>query len=219
MNRSHSVPVLVSRVRDDFYMAKVLDGPDGESCAATSAAAFEQVRSHLKKVAKRDEENYWPTIQRYELRDTRVTVRLYYRKQGRQFPASRQLRLAVRYVLGHYPDKTVECFLPDYDVVFFCPAMHDLERLIEEQVRAAASIMDGRHIAAAAMVQHSEIRSVRVTPQPKERCVQRFPEDLTNVATPMYQKGRGGGIRKSDVQSSLGSYKAMFGEGNVLMIG
>lgn len=218
---SHSVPVLVSQWTEKLYTALVLDGPASQSCAPTSAEAFDQVRNHLKKLARKGEGDRWPNIDRFELQKTTVTVRLYYRERNRQFPASRELSLQVRYILGHYADESVECFLPDFEVVFYCPSVRELDRLIDEQVRNCAAQMTSEQLTAATPPMESTIRLVRVRPQPpQDHLRQEYPETLQSVASPMVQR-----IRKRKPVRAVdrdGLLKRLYGvmrQSSVLLVG
>ncbi len=188
---SVKVPVLISKYADDLYTSRVVDGPEADACGTTAAESFGAVRDFLRKQGLREPDQYWPKIDSYQLCSTSVRVRLFYRDGKRQFPASREMKLPVRYVLGHYVDKSVECFLGDFDMVFHCPAMRELPQLIEQAVRAAASQISSRELMAATPPPESELRIVRV--RLKEASV-RFDLELTEtlsvVADPVLQRKR-----------------------------
>lgn len=218
---SHSVPVLVSQWTENLHTALVLDGPASQSCATSSAEAFDQVRSHLRKIARKGEGDQWPNIDRFELEKTTVKVRLYYREKNRQFPASRELRLHVRYVLGHYADDSVECFLPDFDVVFYCPSIRELDRLIDEQVRSCTAHMTSEQLSAATPPIESTIRLVRVRPQPPQDHLRvELPETLQSVASPMVQRLRKQKtIRAVDRSGLLKRLSDAMRQSSVLLVG
>jgi ATP-dependent Clp protease ATP-binding subunit ClpC len=185
------VPVLVSKYAEDVFTARVIDGPHADVAGVTAAAALQAVRSYLRKQAAREPYQYWPGIETYELHQARVRVRLQYREGKRQFPASREMRIAVRYVLGRYLDNSVECFLPDFNILFHCPAPHELSQLIDEAVRSAAAQLSSREIASAALPQQSELRWVRLRLKPPRA----VPDDsqtetLTAVAEPVFKQTR-----------------------------
>ncbi len=159
---THKVPVLVSQYAENLFTAKVVDGPELDAAAMTSADAFEQIRSQLKRLSQRDPDQYWPRIDEFELCSCMVKVRMFYRDGKRQFPASREMKISVQYILGKYVDKSVECFLPDYDIAFHCPAIHELSQLIEEAVRGAVASMGSRELAAATPPPETKLRFVRV---------------------------------------------------------
>ncbi len=185
------VPVLVSKYAENLFTARVVDGPEADAAGATASEAFAWVRDFLRKQGLREPDQYWPKIDSYQLCQTRVRVRLFYRDENRQFPASREIKLPVRYILGHYVDKSVECFLSDYGIVFHCPALRELPQLIEESVRGAAAQIDSRQLIAATPPQDSELRIVRVRlkeVQPKLDDQQ--IEALSVVAAPIDQRQR-----------------------------
>lgn len=156
------VPVLVSTLADDRVHCRVVDGPDADCVAKTASEAFGAVRMALKRFGDRDPDRYWPGAGDYELQRTSVQVRLLYRDGKRQTPASRRLKIPVRYVIGRYVDGSVECFLVDYGIEFHCPAITELEQLIDEAVRYAASTMTAIELAAATPPGSSDLRMVRV---------------------------------------------------------
>lgn len=167
---SIKVPVLITRYADDLFTARVIDGPEADAAAPAAAEAFAQVQKFLKQQALREPYQYWPKIDKYELHHTSVRVRLFYRDGNRQFPASREMKIPIRYVLGRYVDESVECFLTDYSIVFHCPALRELPQLIDEAVRNAAAQIGSRDLAAATPPEASELRIVRV--RLKERSFQ-----------------------------------------------
>ncbi len=188
---SVNVPVLVSKYADDLFTARVIDGPEADSVGGTATASFESVRSYLRKQGEREPDQYWPKIESYELCKTSVRVRLFYRDGKRQFPASREMKVPVRYVLGHYADNSVECFLPDFDLVFHCPAIRELAQLIDESVRGAAAQIDSRELAAATPPEQSELRLVRVRlKESRVRCDPDLLETLRTVADPVVNQQR-----------------------------
>lgn len=156
------IPVLISRYTDSLYVARVVDGPSADICATTASEAFGHVQRFLKHQARKEPYQYWPTIEEFDLRHGSTKVRLFYKDGKRQFPASRELKIPVRYVIGNYVDDSVECFLVDYDIVFHCPAKRELHQLIDEAVRGAAARIDSRELAAATPPTESELRIVRV---------------------------------------------------------
>jgi hypothetical protein len=87
-----------------LYTARVIDGPDADASAATASEAFESLRGYLRRQGEREPDQYWPKIETYRLQSTAVRVRLFYRDGKRQFPASREMKIPVRYVLGRYVD-------------------------------------------------------------------------------------------------------------------
>ncbi len=183
---SVKVPVLVTKYAEDIFTARVVDGPDADAAGTSASEAFSWVRDYLRKQGMREPDQYWPRIDSFELNETSVRVRLYYRDENRQFPASRELKLPVRYVLGHYVDKSVECFLTDFDVVFHCPAIRELPKLIEESVRGATAQIDSRELLAATPPADSELRVVRVKLRDVEdRKPQHNTETLSTVASPI----------------------------------
>ena len=160
---SIKVPVLLTRYSEQLYTARVVDGPQADVAASTAAEAMSLVHKFLKQQALREPYQYWPRIDKYELHNTTVRVRLFYRDGNRQFPASREMKIPVRYVLGRYVDDSVECFVTDYDIVFHCPAMRELPQLIDEAVRNAAAQIGSRElIAATPPPSGSELRIVRL---------------------------------------------------------
>ncbi len=185
------VPVLVTKYAADLYTARVVDGPEADAAGRTASESYTAVQKFLKQQAVREPYQYWPKIDRYELHHTSVRVRLFYRDGNRQFPASRELKIPVRYVLGRYVDDSVECFLTDHDIVFHCPAMRELPQLIDEAVRNIAAQIGSRDLVAATPPADSELRIVRV--RLKER---RFQLDsdttdaLTIVADPVVKTQR-----------------------------
>ncbi|MCG8650482.1 MAG: AAA family ATPase, partial [Pirellulales bacterium] len=143
----------------------------------------------LRKQGARHPDQYWPKIDDYQLHSTSVRVRLFYRDGKRQFPASREMKLPVRYVLGHYVDQSMECFLSDFDIVFHCPVMRELPQLIEESVRGAAAQIDSRQLLAATPPAQSELRIVRVRlKEPRLAAAEPIAETLTLVADPVIKK-------------------------------
>lgn len=188
---SVKVPVLVSCYAEELYTARVVDGPEADATGATAAEAFATVRDFLKKQGSRESDQYWPKIEQFELCRTSVRVRLFYRDGNRQFPASREMKLPVQYVLGHYVDKSVECFLCDFGIVFHCPAMRELAQLIEEAVRGAAAQIDARQLVAATPPQESELRIVRVRLKPPRlQLDSSLTESLAIVADPIVVRQR-----------------------------
>ena len=103
---SVKVPVLVSRYADDLFTARVIDGPSADAVGTNAAESFQSVRAYLRKQGTREPHQYWPKIETYELHHTTVRVRLFYRDGNRQFPASREMKIPVRYVLGRYVDQS-----------------------------------------------------------------------------------------------------------------
>ncbi len=188
---SIKVPVLVTRYGEDVYTARVVDGPEADATASTGTEALAAVQKFLKQQAEREPFQYWPKIDKYELHNVTVRVRLFYRDGNRQFPASREMKIPVRYVLGRYVDDSVECFLTDYDIVFHCPAMRELPQLIDEAVRHAAARIASRQLIAATPPSESELRIVRV--RLKERRFQLDHETtdaLAIVADPLIKTQR-----------------------------
>lgn len=188
---SVKVPVLVSMYAESVFTARVIDGPEADATGTTATESLDLVRNHLRKQGEREPDQYWPKIQNYELHSTSVRVRLFYRDGKRQFPASREMKVPVRYVLGRYVDNSVECFLPDFDIVFHCPAIRELPQLIEEAVRGAAAQISSRNLAARIPPLTTDLREVRV--RLKER---RTTEDshqtetLAVVADPLHKRQR-----------------------------
>ncbi len=193
---SHTVPVLLSRYHDDVFTARVIDGPQVSAGATTAAEAFGSVRDRLRKIARSGDDEYWPSASQrseegYSIERSAVTVRLFYRVRGRQFPASRELRMPVRCVLRRYRDKSIECLLPDYEIAFFCPTPLELTRLIEEQVRSSVAGLTSGAVMAAALPIEDEIRMVRVRSRESKRDdEEQWPAVLTQVASPMAQRSR-----------------------------
>lgn len=188
---SVKVPVLVSKYAEDLFTAKVVDGPEADASGVSASASLALVRSYLRKQGERDPDQYWPRIESYELQHTTVRVRLFYRDGKRQFPASREMKVPVRYVKGCYVDGSVECFLPDYDIVFHCPAIRELPQLIEEAVRAATAQIVSRDLAAATPSEQSELRIVRVRLKDKHTSFDHsLTETLSVVADPVFTKQR-----------------------------
>ncbi|MGB7344508.1 MAG: AAA family ATPase [Pirellulaceae bacterium] len=189
--KTHKVPVLISCYDDDVYVARVVDGPELSAAATSAGDAFEQVRSQLKRLAQREPDQYWPKIDEFELQTCKVKVRLFYRDGKRQFPASREMKIPVQYVLGRYADNSVECFLVDYDMVFYCPAIRELPQLIDEAVRSAAARMGSRDLAAATPPKQQELKFVRVRlREVKSREDDDRTETLAVVADPMIKRKR-----------------------------
>lgn len=190
---THKIPVLVSRYADGIYTALVVDGPETDAVGQTPSEAFDQVKQHLKKQAEREPEQYWPRIESYELCRTSVEVRLFYRDGKRQFPASREMMVPVRFILGHYADKSLECFLPDYEVVFHCPAKRELHDMIREAVRGAASQLTSRGLVSATPPDETELRFVRVRLAQKDyRDESSSHRALSLVADPVIKRKRRG---------------------------
>ena len=188
---SVKVPVLVSKYAEDLFTARVIDGPEADATGATAAESFESVRSYLRKQGEREPDQYWPKIETYELHTASVRVRLFYRDGNRQFPASREMKVPVRYVLGRYVDNSVECFLPDYDIVFHCPAIRELPQLIDEAVRGAAAQIGSRDLAAATPPQQSELRLARVRlKESRAELDCGLIETLSIVADPVFKQQR-----------------------------
>ena len=160
--KSVKVPVLITKYADQLFTSRVIDGPEADACGSTMAESFTSVKSFLRKQGMRNPDQYWPRIDRFELHHTNVRVRLFYRDEKRQFPASREIKIPVRYVLGHYVDSSVECFLCDYGIVFHCPAIRELSQMIDEAVRGRAAHIDSRELIAATPPPASELRCVRV---------------------------------------------------------
>lgn len=188
---SVKVPVLVSKYAEDLFTARVVDGPEADAMGVSASESLASVRSFLRKQGDREPDQYWPKIEAYELQSTMVRVRLFYRDGKRQFPASREMKVPVRYVIGRYVDDSVECFLPDYDIVFHCPAIRELPQLIEEAVRTATAQIASRDLAAATPPEQSELRIVRVRLKEK---IADFDMDSTEtlsvVADPVFTKQR-----------------------------
>ncbi len=188
---SVKVPVLISKYAQDLFMARVINGPGGESCGRTSSEAFDSMRNYLKKLGSSEPDLIWPNIDRYELHRTSVSVRLYYRDGKRQFPASREVKMPVRYTLGHYVDGSVECFLVDYGIDFYCPAIRELQQLIEEAVRGAAAHLASQQLAGATPPIESELREVRVRLHDRKRKIETAEfEALSVVADPVVRRAR-----------------------------
>ncbi len=219
---SIKVPVLLTRYSEQLFTARVVDGPAADAAARTATEAMTQVQKFLKQQAEREPYQYWPKIDNYELHNTAVRVRLFYRDGNRQFPASREMKIPVRYVLGRYVDDSVECFLSDYDIIFHCPALRELPQLIDEAVRyAAARIASRQLIAATPPANASELRIVRL--RLKERRL-RIDHEATGalaiVADPLVKTAR---KRKStptrhrdgEVAQLLGAMK----DASVLLVG
>ena len=218
---SYQVPVLLSQYAEDVYRARVIDGPGADVCASTASTAVSLVQKHLKQQAKRRPYQYWPRIENYELHETSVKVRLFYRDGKRQFPASREMKIPIRYVLGKYVDESVECFLVDYDVVFHCPAVRELRQLIEESVRNTVAGIDSRELATAAPPEKTELRIVRVRLRERGTVQERDQTDaLSIVADPLVKtqrKKRSTPIkhRDSEVTTLLKAMK----DSSVLLVG
>ncbi len=218
---SVKVPVLVSKYAEDLFTARVVDGPEADASGVSASESLASVRSFLRKQGEREPDQYWPKIESYELQYTSVRVRLFYRDGKRQFPASREMKVPVRYVIGRYVDDSVECFLPDYEIVFHCPAIRELPQLIDEAVRTATSQIVSRDLAASTPPEQSELRVVRV--RLKERRAH-FDLDLTEtlsiVADPVFTKQR---KRKSVPTKHRDSEAAKLveaiNEASVLMVG
>ena len=188
---SVKVPVLISKYAEDLFTARVIDGPEADACGGSASESLAAVRNFLRRQGKRDPDQYWPKIEAYQLQETTVRVRLFYRDGKRQFPASREMKMPVRYVLGKYVDESVECFLPDYDVVFHCPAIRELPQLIDEAVRTATAQIDSRDMAAATPPQNSELRIVRVRlKESQARFDLELTESLSVVADPVFTRQR-----------------------------
>ena len=150
-----------------------------------------------------------------------VRVRLFYRDGKRQFPASREMKVPVRYVIGRYVDDSVECFLPDYDLVFHCPAIRELPQLIEEAVRTATAQIESRDLAAATPPEHSDLRVVRVRLKEKLADVDiDVTETLAVVADPVFarQRKRRSVPTKHRDSEAVRLVEAM-SEASVLMVG
>lgn len=156
------VPVLVSTHADNRVHCRVVDGPDADCVAKTASEAFGAVRLALKRFGDRDPDRHWPRAGDYELQRTSVRVRLLYRDGKRQTPASRLMKMPVRYVIGRHVDGSVECFLVDYGIEFHCPAISELDQLIDEAVRYVASTLTAIELAAATPPITSDLRIVRV---------------------------------------------------------
>ena len=150
------IPVLVSQYAESFFTARVIDGPSADAAGHTASETLGQIRSFLRKQADREPDQYWPKIESYALKETSVRVRLFYRDGTRQFPASREMKIPVRYVIGNYIDGSMECFLPDFDLVFHCPAPREIPQLIDEAVRGAAAQISSRELVAASPPSQSE---------------------------------------------------------------
>ncbi len=191
------VPVLITQYATDLFVAKVVDGPGADVSAPTASEAYALVQRHLKQQAKREPYQYWPKIDKYDLRTGTAKVRLFYRDGKRQFPASREMKIPIRYVVGEYVDNSVECFLTDFDIVFHCPAIRELPQLIDEAVRGAAARVDSRFLAASTPPPKSELRIVRLRlKKRKHRSNADDTETLAIVADPIDKPNR---KRKSSV--------------------
>ncbi len=173
---SSLVPVLVTKYSDSLYTARVIDGPEADVAASTAAECFRQVKMFLRKQGERATDVCWPSIERYELRQTTVEVRLLYRDGKRQFPASREMKVPARYVLGFYSDSSVECFIVDYGVEYHCANIDEASKLVGEAVRSLATSLSSRDLATASAALESEIRLVRVRLRSPEKLEK---EDLT----------------------------------------
>ncbi|MFK8111262.1 MAG: AAA family ATPase [Rubripirellula sp.] len=219
---SVKVPVLISKYAEAVFTARVIDGPEADASGTTAAESLDAVRRHLRKQGEREPDQYWPKIQNYELHSTAVRVRLFYRDGKRQFPASREMKVPVRYVLGRYVDNSVECFLPDYDIVFHCPAIRELPQLIDEAVRGAASQVTSRGLATAIPPEESELREVRVRLKEKNEQVSydETTQTLSLVADPLYKRQR---KRRSTPLMHRGSdaqkLVSVMNEASVLLVG
>lgn len=218
---SVKVPVLVSKYAEDLFTARVIDGPEADAVGVSAAESFESVRSFLRKQGQREPDQYWPKIENYELHSASVRVRLFYRDGNRQFPASREMKVPVRYVLGRYVDNSVECFLPDYDIVFHCPAIRELPQLIDEAVRGAAAQIASRDLAAATPPQQSELRLARV--RLKESHPQfdaEFTEMLSIVADPIVtQQRKRNATPAMHRDQEVAKLVATISEGSALLVG
>lgn len=131
--------VLITKLNDRLHLAKVLDGPPCQAAGRTASDVTEQLKRALRDVAKHDPFLDWSNIERSELKYTDLKVRLFYRDGKRRFPASDLIKIPVRYVLGHYDDGSVQCYLPDWDSEFFCPELDELHSLLAESVRGAVA--------------------------------------------------------------------------------
>ncbi|MEM9587422.1 MAG: AAA family ATPase [Planctomycetota bacterium] len=188
---AYQIPVLVSCYGEEVFTARVVDGPAADAAASSIATAMDSVKQYLRNQARRNPDQYWPQIDRYELKHTTVRVRLFYRDGKRRFPASREMQLPVRYVLGHYGDGSVECFLVDHELVFFCPALRELQQLIEESVRGAVAQSSSLDLVHQSPPEHSEVRLVRV--RTRERLGEVDQPDcptLAGVADPLVKLQR-----------------------------
>ena len=190
---SVKVPVLISEYDENVFTACVIDGPEADGCGKTASESLDQVKAFLRKQGEREPDQYWPKIQNYELHYTSVRVRLFFRDGKRQFPASREMKIPVRYVLGRYVDDSVECFLSDFGIVFHCPAIRELPELIEEAVRSAASQLHSRDLAATSPPPQgkSELREIRVRlKEPRVRIGTTQTPTLSVVADPVFKQQR-----------------------------
>ena len=146
-----------------MYTARVVDGPEADAAGGNrDRVATPRCKSFSNSKPSASPISTGPRSTSYELHTRPVRVRLFYRDGNRQFPASREMKIPVRYVLGRYVDDSVECFLTDYDIVFHCPAMRELPQLIDEAVRNAAAQIGSRELVAATPPADSELRIVRV---------------------------------------------------------
>ena len=114
----HLVPVLVHEVAPQWFVARCIDGPTVAASATTRSQAIDQVTRYLKAAARRPSDSAWPASKTHELRSQAVKVRLFYRDGHRRFPASRQLRIRIQYVLGRYPEGSLECIVPTINDFF-----------------------------------------------------------------------------------------------------
>ena len=218
---SVKVPVLVSKYAEDLFTARVIDGPEADATGVSATASLASVRSFLRNQGEREPDQYWPKIESYDLQYTAVRVRLFYRDGKRQFPASREMKMPVRYVIGRYVDDSVECFLPDYDVVFHCPAIRELPQLIDEAVRTATAQIGSRDLAAATPPRESDLRVVRMRLKEKRLYYDMdLTETLSVVADPVFTKQR---KRKSiptkHRDSEASRLVEAMNEASVLMVG
>jgi ATP-dependent Clp protease ATP-binding subunit ClpC len=218
---SVKVPVLVSKYAEDLFTARVVDGPEADASGVSASDSLASVRSFLRKQGAREPDQYWPKIESYELQDTMVRVRLFYRDGKRQFPASREMKVPVRYVIGRYVDDSVECFLPDYDIVFHCPAIRELPQLIDEAVRTATAQIVTRDLAAATPPEQSELRVVRVRLKEKRADFDMdVTETLSVVADPVFTKQRKRrSIPTKHRDSEAARLVEAMNEASVLMVG
>lgn len=159
---SHNAMVMVNRISERLCLSKVLDGPPVQAAGTTVAEAVGQIKRALQDVAKHEPYVQWSSIERSELKYVDLKVRLFYRDGKRRFPASDLIKLPVCYVLGHYDDGSVECFLPDWDSAFFCPEMEELHSLLTETVRGAVSGISPEELRRRTPVGDRQLQIVRV---------------------------------------------------------
>lgn len=191
MNETAFVPVLISKYAERIYTARSIDGPSIQAGATSASAAFEAVKKQLAKLGRQDAPVHWPSRQSYTLHTMKVRTRLFYREKDRQFPASRELMIAVRYALVEHVDQSLECLLPDFDVVLFCPSRRELDGLVAEHVRSQTGIMSAQELGAVAPPEEAELRIVHVRVRHRE---QREDDEATAVLASVAQPfvGRSG---------------------------